>query len=149
MSTMMFVNLPVEDLTASRAFYAALGYTFDENFSGEQNATVRISDTLFVVLLSRPYFATYITTEVADAHTATETMLGLTAETREGVDELVDRALAAGGRFARDTHDYGFMYTRSFLDPDGHFWEVFWMDPAAAQDGPPERFTAAGERIDA
>lgn len=149
MSTMMFVNLPVEDLAASRAFYAALGYTFDENFSGEQNTTVKISDTLYVVLLTRPYFSTYITTEVADAHTTTETMLGLTAETRDGVDELVDRAFAAGGSAARETHDYGFMYTRSFCDPDGHFWEIFWMDPAAAQDGPPERFSATGERISA
>ena len=149
MSTMMFVNLPVEDLTVSRAFYAALGYTFDENFSGEQNATVRISDTIFLVLLTRPYFSTYISTEVADARTATETMLGLTAETREGVDGLVDAALAAGGRVARESHDYGFMYTRSFLDPDGHFWEVFWMDAAAAQDGPPEHFTAAGEPVGA
>ena len=134
MSTMMFVNLPVADLEASRAFYAALGYTFDENFSGDQNASVRISDTLYAVLLTRPYFATYISTEVADAHTATEVMIGLTAETRDGVDDLVEKALAAGGRVARETHDYGFMYTRSFLDPDGHFWEIFWMDPSAISD---------------
>ncbi len=142
MSTQMFVNLPVEDLDASRAFYTALGYTVDENFSGDQNITVAISDTLYLVLLVKPYFSTYITTEIADARKSTEVMLGLTADDRDGVDTLFNRAIAAGGTVPRDTIDHGFMYTRSFLDPDGHFWEIFWMDQQAAQDGPPESFVA-------
>jgi predicted lactoylglutathione lyase len=149
MSTRLFVNLPVDDLEASRAFYAALGFTFDEKFSSDRNATVVISDLICLVLLTRPYFATYVKTEVADAHQTTETMIGITAESRDGVDELADRALAAGAAVARDTVDFGFMYTRSFLDPDGHYLEVLWMNPAAAHDGPPAQFTAAGEPIEA
>lgn len=145
----MFLNLPVADLAASRAFYIALGFSIDENFSGEQSATVVVSDTIYLVLLTRDYFATYIETEVADARTSTEAMIGLAADSREAVDLLVDAAYGAGATAARETHDYGFMYTRSFCDPDGHFWEAFWMADQAAQSGPPERFTAAGERIEA
>ncbi|SDU73787.1 VOC family protein [Jiangella alkaliphila] len=137
MSTSIFVNLPVEDLAASRAFYAALGYTLDENFSNDVSTTVVISDTIYVMLLARPTFQSSLTTEVADATKVTEATLGLSAASREEVDHLALQAFAAGASFARETEDLGFMYTRSFRDPDGHFWEVFWMDPQAAQGTPP------------
>ncbi|PZF79152.1 VOC family protein [Jiangella anatolica] len=137
MTTSTFINLPVDDLAAARAFYAALGWSFDENFSDEKALTVRVSDTIYVMLLRRPYFQTYLTTEVADARKVNEAMLGLSAESRVAVDELVERAQSAGGGFARDPQDLGYMYSRSFRDPDGHFWEIFWIDPQAAAGGPP------------
>ncbi|GAA2757907.1 VOC family protein [Actinopolymorpha rutila] len=137
MPTLMFLNLPVEDLDRSVAFYEALGYLTDPNFTGDQSACVVISETIYAMLLVRPYFQTYVSTEVADATKVTEAMFGLGVDSREAVDSLVDKALAAGGSVAREPRDLGFMYNRTFLDPDGHYWDVFWMDPVAAQQGPP------------
>lgn len=137
MPTLMFLNLPVEDLARSVAFYEALGYSTDPNFTGDQSACVVISETIYAMLLVRPYFQTYVTTEVADATKVTEAMFGLGVDSREAVDALVDKALAVGGSVARQPRDLGFMYNRTFLDPDGHYWDVFWMDPATAQQGPP------------
>lgn len=138
MPTTAFLNIPVSDITASRAFFTALGWHIDEKFSAEQSATVVISDTIYLMLLARPYFQTYVTTEIADATTHTEVMIGLSAEDRAGVDALVDSAFAAGATVAGDLRDLGFMYSRSFRDPDGHFFEVFWLDEQAAVDGPPQ-----------
>ncbi|SDS89495.1 VOC family protein [Actinopolymorpha singaporensis] len=137
MPTLMFLNLPVEDLARSVAFYEALGYSTDPNFTGDESACVVISETIYVMLVVRPYFQTYVSTEVADATKVTEAMFGLGVDSREDVDTLVDKALAAGGSAAREPRDLGFMYNRTFLDPDGHYWDVFWMDPTAAQQGPP------------
>ncbi|MCU1507764.1 MAG: glyoxalase [Glaciihabitans sp.] len=136
--TQIFLNLPVADLAVSRKFYTDLGYTINEAFSGETAASVVISDTIYLMLLTPDFFATFLTdTAAADAKKLTEGIFALSVESREAADRLADAALAAGGSAARDPEDMGFMYSRSFRDPDGHFWEVFWMDPQAAQDGPP------------
>ncbi len=130
MSRMMFVNLPVRDLATSIAFFAALGFSFDERFADADATCMRVGDQAYVMLLSRSFFAGFTTRALADA-TTTETILGVSAASREEVDRLVDRALAMGGGVALAPADHGSMYGRSFYDLDGHAWEVLWMDPAA------------------
>ncbi len=131
MSRKLFVNLAVEDLDRSVAFFGALGFTFDERFTDDTATCLKLSDEAFVMLLVRDRFADFTTKQVCDTVTHTEALLALTCESREEVDELVNLALAHGGQPAMDATDHGFMYGWSFYDPDGHHWEVFWMDPAA------------------
>ncbi|MER6334136.1 VOC family protein [Streptomyces sp. NPDC014983] len=129
---MIFVNLPVSDLDASKKFFTALGYSINPQFTNDDAASVVISDTIVAMLLTRPFYATFTKKEIADATTTSEVLVCLSAESREKVDELVDKALAAGGTEG-PAQDHGFMYGRSFDDLDGHTWEVMWMDPAAIQ----------------
>lgn len=129
----MFVNLPVQDLTRSMDFFRALGYTFNKEFTDEKGACLVLGDDIFVMLLVKPFFKGFITNEVADATRTSEMIIALSADTRAAVDVLVDNALAAGGSPSKETSDMGFMYSRSFLDPDGHHWEVFYMDPSHVQ----------------
>lgn len=133
MSTKIFVNLPVQDLEQSRAFFSSLGYSFDAQFSDENAACLVISDDIFAMLLVEPYFRTFTKKDVADSRTTTEAIIALSAESRAQVDDLADRALAAGGEAAGDPQDHGFMYGRGFYDLDGHHWEVMWMDPSAVE----------------
>ncbi|MFV0130000.1 VOC family protein [Streptomyces sp. HMX112] len=133
MPQMIFVNLPVKDLAAARAFWSELGFSFNEQFSDENAASLVLSDTIFVMLLTERRFKDFTKKDIADARTTTEAILALSAESREKVDELADAALAAGGHPANDPTDYGTMYGRSFQDPDHHLWEVIWMDPSAVQ----------------
>ncbi|MBT3152871.1 VOC family protein [Streptomyces sp. CHD11] len=130
---MIFVNLPVNDLAASKEFFTGLGYSINPRFSDESTASVVISDTIVAMLLSKSKYAEFTKKEIADATRTSEVLIALSAESREKVDELVDKALAAGGSVAGDTQDLGFMYGRSFDDLDGHTWEVVWMDPAAVE----------------
>ncbi len=130
---MIFVNLPVNDLDASKKFFTELGYSINPQFSDENAASVVISDSIVAMLLTKPFYATFTKKEIADATKTSEVLVALSAESREKVDELVDKALAAGGSPAGETQDHGFMYGRSFDDPDGHTWEVVWMDPAAVE----------------
>ncbi|MET9935478.1 MULTISPECIES: VOC family protein [unclassified Streptomyces] len=132
---MIFVNLPVKDLDASKAFFEKLGYSFNPQFSDDTAACLVISDTIFAMLLTEKKFKEFTAPgkEVSDATKTTEVLITLSAESREKADELADAALAAGGTPAKEPMDMGFMYGRSFTDLDGHHWEVFWMDPAAAQ----------------
>jgi predicted lactoylglutathione lyase len=130
---MIFVNLPVNDLDASKKFFTELGYSINPQFSDENAASVVISDTIVAMLLTKPFYATFTKKEIADATKTSEVLVALSAESREKVDELVEKALAAGGSPAGETQDHGFMYGRSFDDPDGHTWEVVWMDPAAVE----------------
>ncbi|MFP3987602.1 VOC family protein [Streptomyces sp. E11-3] len=130
---MIFVNLPVKDLDVSKKFFGELGYSFNEQFCDETTACLVISDTIFAMLITEPRFGEFAIKPIADATRSTEVLLCLSAESREKVDELADRALAAGGSPAKDPQDFGQMYGRSFQDPDGHHWEVMWMDPAAVQ----------------
>jgi uncharacterized protein len=132
MSRMIFVNLPVQDLDRSVAFFRGLGFTFNEQFTDRNATCMEVSDQACVMLLVRPFFATFTTKDVADAAASTEAILAVSARSRAEVDTLVDRALALGGAVAKQPSDDGFMYGRSFYDPDGHAWEVMWMDPAAA-----------------
>lgn len=125
----IFVNLPVQDLPRSMDFFRALGYTFNMQFTNEDGACLVLGDDIFVMLVSEPFFKTFITNDVAEAKQVAEVIISLSAESREAVEALVDKALASGGSPSKDPNDMGFMYNRSFLDPDGHHWEVFYMDP--------------------
>ncbi|MGW7366579.1 VOC family protein [Streptomyces sp. NPDC054841] len=134
MSQMIFVNLPVKDLEKSKAFWSKLGYSFNPQFSDEKTACLVFSDTIFAMLLTEPRFKDFTKKDIADAAATTEAIIALSAESREKVDELADAALGAGGSPANEPQDHGFMYGRSFQDPDHHIWEVVWMDPKAVVD---------------
>ncbi|MFD9973599.1 VOC family protein [Streptomyces sp. NPDC059017] len=133
MTQMIFVNLPVKDLDASKAFWEAVGYTFNPRFTDETAACMVISDSIFAMLLTEARFKDFTRKDVADAASSTEVIVALSAESREKVDELTDAALAAGGSPANEPQDHGFMYGRSFQDPDHHIWEVVWMDEKAVE----------------
>jgi len=129
MSRLLFLNLPVAHLPASREFFGGLGFGFDERFCDDQAACMVVSDQAYVMLLQRDRFADFVTKPVADANEATALTVAVSAEDREAVDTLADGALAAGAAPCKDPQDYGFMYQRSFHDLDGHLWEIMWMDP--------------------
>lgn len=133
---LIFINLPVADLDRSTAFFTRLGFGFDERFTDESAACMIVSEQAYVMLLQHDKFAEFTPKPVADATTATETILCVSAERREDVDGFADTAVAAGGTTAGAPVDHGFMYGRSFHDPDGHLWEVMWMEPAAVESGP-------------
>ncbi|MGW0733481.1 VOC family protein [Streptomyces sp. NPDC002851] len=130
---MIFVNLVVKDLDVSKKFFSELGYSINSQFSDENTACVVISDTIFAMIMTEQRFAEFAVKSAADPAKSSEVLLCLSAESRAKVDELADAALAAGGSPAKDPQDYGSMYGRSFLDPDGHHWEVMWMDPAVVE----------------
>jgi predicted lactoylglutathione lyase len=134
MSTKIFVNLPVRDLGKSMEFFTKLGYSFDQQFSDENAGCLVISDDIYAMLLVEPFFKSFTKKDIVDATTSTEAILCLGVESRQRVDELVDKALAAGGLPSNDTMDQGFMYGRSFQDLDGHLWEVMYMDAAAVPE---------------
>ena len=138
MSRLLFLNLPVHDIPASRKVFSALGFAFDERFSDENAACMVVSDQAFVMLLQRDRFAEFVTKPVANADEATALTVAVSAESREAVDEFAETALGAGATTGKEPQDYGFMYQRSFHDLDGHLWEVMWMDPVAAETGPAE-----------
>ncbi|MGG8407503.1 VOC family protein [Streptomyces sp. 12297] len=129
-ATMIFVNLPVKDLAASRAFWEKVGYSFNPQFSDDTAACLVISDTIYAMLLTEAKFNEFNKKEIADTTRTSAAIIALSADSREKADELAGAALAAGATEARPADDYGFMYARSFEDLDGHNWEVFWMDPA-------------------
>ena len=136
MPTSIFVNLPVLDLKRSMDFWTALGYTFNEQFTNENAASLVIDeDHIYAMLLVPDFFKTFTKKEIADSSTV-ETIIALSAESRSDVDTLVDNALANGGSTAEEPQDYGYMYSRSFLDPDGHQWEVVYMDLSQAPAHP-------------
>ncbi|MER7193391.1 MULTISPECIES: VOC family protein [Streptomyces] len=130
---MIFVNLATNDLDASKKFFTELGYTINAQFSDETAASVVISDTIIAMLLTKEKYAQFTKKEIVDSTKASEVLIALSAESREKVDELVDRAVAAGGSISGETQDHGFMYGRAFDDLDGHTWEVAWMDPAVVE----------------
>jgi predicted lactoylglutathione lyase len=133
-SRKMFVNLPVEDLDRSVAFFTALGLTFDERFTDDEATCLIIGDDAFVMLLVRERFEEFTTKAVCDATTHTEAILALSADSRADVDVFADAALAGGAQPANDPMDMEFMYGRSFSDLDGHLWEIFYMDPRALEE---------------
>ncbi|MDF3149701.1 MULTISPECIES: VOC family protein [unclassified Streptomyces] len=130
---MIFLNLPVNDLDASKKFFTELGYSINPQFSDENAASVVISDTIVAMLLTKSFYSTFTKKEIADATTTSEVLICLSAESRERVDELVEKAVAAGGTASDQVQDPGFMYGRAFDDLDGHTWEVVWMDPSAIE----------------
>jgi uncharacterized protein len=143
MSKLIFVNLPVADLAAAKAFYEAIGATNNPQFTDESAACMVLSETIHVMLLTHDKFSQFTPKRIADAHQVSEVLICVSADSREAVDEITDKALAAGGREAREKQDYGFMYGRSFEDPDGHIWEPMWMDLEAATAAMPQAEAAA------
>ncbi len=131
MSKLIFVNLPVADLPAAKAFYEAIGATNNPQFTDETAACMVFSETIHVMLLTHDKFAQFTPKRIADAHQTSEVLICISADSREGVDDITEKALAAGGREPRDKQDFGFMYGRSFEDLDGHIWEPMYMDLAA------------------
>ncbi|MFC5390730.1 lactoylglutathione lyase [Brevundimonas bullata] len=142
MSKMIFVNLPVTDLPRSVAFYEAVGATKNPMFSDDTAACLVFSDTIHAMLLTHEKFASFTDRAIPDAHQTAQVLICVSEDSREAVDAVHDRAVQAGGRAdAIAVQDYGFMYSRAYADPDGHIWEVMWMDPEAAAQGP-EAFAA-------
>ncbi|MFF1395978.1 VOC family protein [Streptomyces sp. NPDC058287] len=130
---MIFPNLAVNDLDASKKFFTELGYSINPQFSDETCASVVVSEHIVVMLLTKEKYGAFTKKTIVDSTKNTEVLLCLSAESREKVDELVDKAIAAGGTETGEKQDHGFMYGRAFDDPDGHTWEIMWMDPAAVQ----------------
>lgn len=128
----IFVNLPVKDLPRSKAFFASIGWTFNERFTNEMAACLVVSEAVSVMLLSEPFFQGFTKLPICDARAATECILALQCDTREEVKETVRKAVAAGATTPNEPQDHGFMLQHGFTDPDGHQWEVFFMDEAAA-----------------
>lgn len=137
MDTMIFVNLPVTDVARSTAFYEGLGWKLNPMFSDENSSCIIVNDTIYVMLLTHDFFGSFIPGHaVADARAAIGAQYALSYESREAVDALVARATEGGGS-PLEPRDLGFMYSRAFQDPDGHYWDPFWMDPTAVEQGPP------------
>ena len=137
MSRMIFVNLPVRDLERSRAFYAAIGFRNEPKFSNDAAAMMVLSETISVMLLTHPFYATFTRKPIADANNSSQVLLCISCESPAEVDRVTDAAGANGGKKdVADKQDMGgMMYGRSFEDPDGHHWEPMWMEPAFAENG--------------
>jgi uncharacterized protein len=132
----IFVNLPVHDLQATMEFFGKLGFTFNEQFTDENATCMVIGENLYVMLLTEAFFQTFITKEIADTTKVTEVLNALSVESREEVDEMMDKAVEAGATESREPQDQGFMYSRAFEDLDGHIWEIFYMDMSQAPQTP-------------
>jgi uncharacterized protein len=132
MDRMIFVNLPVHDLKASEAFYIALGGTLNPSFSDGYTKSIRLSECINVMLLSHESYRRFTERPIGDAHQYSHALYALSADSRDAVNDTVQRAAAAGGRVdPNPVQDYGFMFNRAVEDPDGNVWEIVWMDPAA------------------
>jgi hypothetical protein len=146
MATKIFVNLPVENLQASMDFFSQLGYTFNKQFTDEKAACLVISEDIYAMLLTQPFFQGFIPgKEISDTAKAKEVLVCLSADSRDAVNAVVNRAITAGANEFRQPEDHGFMYGRSFEDLDGHVWEIMWMDPAAIQ--PQEQAQAVAAEV--
>jgi predicted lactoylglutathione lyase len=131
MHKQIYVNLPVKDLARSRAFFASLGFEFNPQFSNDQGACMIVGENIFAMLLAEPFFQGFTNKPIANARETTEVLTCLSCESREEVDALVQKALAAGGRAPNPKQDHGFMYGHGFEDLDGHVWELSYMDMSA------------------
>ena len=136
MTTQIFVNVQVNDLAKSKAFFEALGYSFNAQFTNDDAAALVISDTICAMLHTPKSLERFLPKgkTASDATKHTEVLLALSFESKDAVNTIYDKAITAGATECRPTEDYGFMYGRSFEDPDGHIWEVFWMEPSAVND---------------
>ncbi|KRQ19056.1 MULTISPECIES: VOC family protein [Mycobacteroides] len=133
MSRMLFVNLPIANAAASRKFFDHLGFSFNDQFCDENTLCMVVNEQSWVMMLEEERFRGFIADDITDTSKNREVLLCVSADSREGVDELTDAALAAGGVDWMPAQELGFMYGRSFRDLDGHVWEVSWMDPAHLQ----------------
>ena len=128
----IFVNLPIQDMARSQAFFKALGLTFNPRFTNEQGACLEIGENFYAMLLVKPFFQGFVQKPISDAHQSTQVILALSVDSRAEVDEVMRKAVAAGATRSPEPKDYGFMVQDGFADLDGHQWEVFWMDESAA-----------------
>jgi predicted lactoylglutathione lyase len=129
MGRQIYVNLPKKDLERTKRFFAGLGFAFNPQFTDDKAACMVIADDIYAMLLVEPFFRTFTKKPVADATKSTEVLLALSCESRAAVDDTVAKALASGGAAVREPQDHGFMYQHAFQDPDGHIWELLWMEP--------------------
>ncbi|KUG08917.1 VOC family protein [Solirubrum puertoriconensis] len=137
MPTKIFVNLPVRDLGAAIEFFTKVGFRFNPQFSNERATCMVVSDDIYVMLLVEPFFRTFTPKPVADATRTTEVILSLALDSSEEVNQLADKALAAGAIASQPLPDSDFMYTRNFQDPDGHLWELMYMNPTLIEQAQP------------
>ncbi|MDD2723144.1 MAG: VOC family protein [Methylovulum sp.] len=135
MPKQIFVNLPVKDLNQAKEFFSQLGFAFNPQFTNETAACMVVSDDIFVMLLTEEFFQTFTPKTLCDATTSTEVLMCLSSESREQVDDMVRKAVAAGGSIYNEPQDHGFMYGHGFQDLDSHIWEFFHMGPDAACQG--------------
>ena len=135
MAQQIYVNLPVRDLERAKAFFASLGFSFNPQFTDENATCMIVSENIYVMLLVESYFQGFTKKPVADARQATEVLLCLSRDSRAAVDDLVAKALAAGGKAPMPAQDHGFMYVHGFEDLDGHQWELACMAPDEATQG--------------
>lgn len=136
MPTQIFVNLPVKDLQKSIAFFTHLGFTFNPQFTDDKATCMIIGENIFAMLLTEPFFKTFIKKDIADAHKTTEVINCLSVESRAKVDELVAKAIEAGGKIPSESQDHGWMYQHGFEDLDGHLWELMYGDESAIPEQP-------------
>ena len=133
MATKIFVNLPIKDLNRTVDFFTKLGFSFNPQFTDENATCMIIGEDIFVMLLVEKFFKSFTKKEICDATKDAEVIIALSAESREKVDQMINRVIQAGGRESREPQDHGWMYGRSFQDIDGHLWEVIYMDVGAVQ----------------
>lgn len=128
MADMIFVNIPVRDLAASMAYYKALGFDHNPDFTDETAACIVISEAIFVMVLTHEKFLSFSPNPIPDPRSQTQALYALSRDSREAVDAIAESGLKAGGRETREAQDFGFMYSRAIADVDGHIWEYVWMD---------------------
>jgi len=136
MTTSIFVNLPSTDLDRSKAFYTSLGFSINPMFTDENAACVVLGDNIYFMVLTREYLGTFTDKQIIDPKTHAQALIALSQDSREGVDEVLAKGIAAGGSEPREAQDLGFMYSRDLEDPDGNILEFLYMDAAAAEQGP-------------
>ena len=128
MATKIFINLPVKHLNISIEFFTKLGYTFNAQFTNENATCMNVSDDILVMLLAENFFTTFTKLPISDAKKSTEVIICLSAESKQSVDEMISKAVAAGATTPNEKQDHGFMYGHGFQDLDGHLWEFMWME---------------------
>ena len=136
MTTSIFVNLPSTDLDRSKAFYEAIGFSINPAFTDENAACVVLDENVYFMVLTREYFGTFTDKQIIDPKTQAQVSIALSRDSRDDVDEVLAKGLAAGGSEPREAQDYGFMYSRDLDDPDGNNLSFLFMEPAAAEMGP-------------
>jgi hypothetical protein len=135
MATKIFVNLPVKNLDRSVEFFTKLGFSFNAQFTDETATCMVVSEDIFVMLLTEAKFKEFTPNAICDATKSTEVLVCLSSESREEVDKMIHKAVAAGGTTYNEPQDYGFMYSHGFQDLDGHIWETVFMEPSAVNQG--------------
>lgn len=134
MKTKIFLNLPVKDLNKAISFFTQLGFSFNPKFTNEKGTCLIIGDNINVMLLVEEFYTTFTNKQICNTATMSEVLISISVETRERVDEIMEKAVKAGGSEYMKTRDYGWMYQRTFLDIDGHHWEIFFMDESKIPD---------------